>query len=649
MNVARTLKRAIRQHQKGYPQDARATCHKVLRFAPRNAEAHHLMGLFCKDSGDYDAAEQHLTKAIGLQPSIGDFHNSLGATLALAGRPADAAASFQRALQLNPRHLDARTNLARALEESGQLDAAAEAWRQISQSQPGQLGPRYQLGNLCYALGEFDEAAACFQAVLAVRPGHADSLNNLGVTQLARGDFAAAEATLRQAVAVAPARASAHANLGAALAAQGQVEAPIACYEQALLLEPGYTEAAIKLARHLSELGRFDEAESTFRGLLRGDPEHAEAAAGLAAILERRGQLDEALAAVAPALHRAPRSANLAHIYGTLCRRTGHPEEALALLEPMLQGPLARPERALLVRQLGHLLDAVGRCDEAFDAWLEAGRLWGQSFDVEGWFRTVDAVIAATPAGALEPPRQGFAGPTPVLIVGMPRSGTSLVEQILSRHPRVTPAGELEDLRLMGERVQGLTGEAWPGGMARLGADGFEQLGGIYLGRLREFADEGLVTDKMPGNFQRLGLAARALPGVKVIHCRRAPMDVALSCLRQDFAAYSWSHRPEDIAAWYAGYTRLMNHWRDTLPVPLYEVDYEALVTNPEAEIPALVAACGLTWDAACLAPHESDRVVHTASYAQVREPIYTRSVGRSQAYAGRLAAFDEALEGYLG
>jgi hypothetical protein len=293
------------------------------------------------------------------------------------------------------------------------------------------------------------------------------------------------------------------------------------------------------------------------------------------------------------------------------------------------------------------VLEKLGRPDEAFAAWVEANRLKPADFDPAAFARRVEAIVEAFPAAcqASSPQdREGSVGPRPLFIVGMPRSGTTLVEQMLACHPRVVAGGERLILEAMADRL-------WRGAARVRPADDGERqaLRQQWLARVGPVApDVGFYTDKFPANFLHLGLARELLPELAVVWCRRDPADTALSIFATDFnrRIVPWATRLEDVAAVWRAHERLMRHWRDALNLPVTEIRYEELVADPERELRRLLGALGLPWEAACLRFHESERLANTASFDQVRQPLYASSVGRARRFSRQLEPFLEAIAG---
>jgi hypothetical protein len=300
---------------------------------------------------------------------------------------------------------------------------------------------------------------------------------------------------------------------------------------------------------------------------------------------------------------------------------------------------------------LGKVYDRAGEYATAFDHYRTANDLKAEvvSYDRAAAERFVDQIIATCNEAFFER-FAGIGNPSdrPIFIVGMPRSGTTLTEQILASHPRVAAGGELSEISQLVRRLAQRRGRPTPIGqtLQLLAPDDGEALGGLYLRALAEIDTEAdRVTDKMPGNFNHLGLMAVLFPQASFIHCRRHPLDTCLSCYFQNFTnGQFFSYRLEDLGHSYRQYRRLIDHWQRVLPQPLQEARYEDVVEDLPARARELVAHCDLEWDERCLAFHRTERVVQTASKLQVRQPIYRSSLARWQRYEPFLGPLKESL-----
>jgi hypothetical protein len=452
-----------------------------------------------------------------------------------------------------------------------------------------------------------------------------------GVALRLCGDLRGSEASLRRATALEPSNAAAWTELGSVLAQRGVREEPLACWRRALASDSGHTEARVRLAAALLGQGALEPAGEHIAQALGQQPTHPGAVAVAVALLERRGHAAEAwaLAESCPG-----RDAGLASAAASVGRRTGHAAQALSRVEAALPGA-----RGMDVSRLQHaraeLLEALHRTEEAYGAWTEANRARGLSFDPERHRLAVDHLIARTRAHRW-PERPIPEAERPVLIVGVPRTGSTVLEQALSRHSGVHACGELEALRDVALSVPG-PGEAdWADALARLGERDLAALRHRYL---RMLGPPSLrSTDKMPNNLLHLGLLALFLPGTRVIRCRRDPVDTAWSCFRQSFGAgLPWATDLSWIACWLREADRLLDHWEATLPLRFHTVQYEALAREPERVLRGVCTFLELPFEERVLSPEGSRREVGTASAMEVKEGLHGRSVGRAGRYEGYL------------
>jgi hypothetical protein len=372
-------------------------------------------------------------------------------------------------------------------------------------------------------------------------------------------------------------------------------------------------------------------------------------------VLAEKGELDAGQACVREALQHEPGHAGA---YTSLATSLGRrlPEEDLEAALKLLNGQtLPQRKRCALGYGLAHALDGRGRHAEAAAllrqanaAKLELLIRQGKGYSPAAHDRFVANLLAGFDAGYFGRVRGwGLDTELPVFIVGLPRSGTTLTEQILASHPRAHGAGEQRFGRQAFEGMPALLGEAAPPEdcVGRYRAEAVRSAAVVYLERLRPLAPSALrIVDKMPDNYLYLGLLATLFPRARFIHTRRDVRDTALSCWMTDFKQIHWACDPGHIARRVQAYLRLMEHWRRVLPVPLLEVDYEETVADLEVVARRLVAFCGLEWDPSCLEFHKGKRPVRTASVTQVREPVYQRSVGRWKNYREALAPVLEQL-----
>jgi tetratricopeptide (TPR) repeat protein len=567
-----------------------------------------------------------------------------------AGRPAEAESLLLALLERHPEAAAAWDALGRARNNLRRLPEAEAAFREALRLDD-RLAPAWNhLGHVLRATGRQAAAHDAFGRAVTLDPADPVAARNLAGSLLQRGEHRAAAALLTRAVAAAPKDALAHAQLAHACQAGGDSASAMGHYRRALELEPGLADAAAGLgALHQSD-GDFPAAGRRYRQALAVEPGHPMATAGLAAILEIEGRFDAGYALLAPLLEAGAPPPGLAVTGARLLRRLGRPGEGLALLERVAAPDVSDTDAALLDYNRGDLLDDLGDHPRAFGCYRRANERLPSGFDPADFRRTVDRLVAFfSPARLATLPRAEVRSDAPVLIVGMPRSGTSLVEQALAAHSRVHAAGERTALfDAVRTLAAGNPGANWPEILGDVAPATLTGLARRYLAEGGADGGDGAdrITDKMPANFLNLGLAALMLPGARVVYCRRDPLDVGLSCFRQNFLSegMAFARRLEDIALYQQGCLRLMAHWQSVSVLPIHVVDYESLVEDFEAGLRGLLEFLDLPWEPACLRPDLSERVVATASYDQVRRPVYGSSVGRWRDYERELAPLRAAL-----
>ena len=467
--------------------------------------------------------------------------------------------------------------------------------------------------------GKTDEAIASYRRALELKADCAAVHHNLGVAFKDRAKLDQAVACFRRALELRPDYAEAHVSLGVALYDQGKLDEAIASYRRALELKPDYAEVHGNLGSALEEIGDLQGAEDSFRAALRHNSRFAFAHYKLAELLG--GKL---------------------------------PETDLAAQRRLLEEmELADVQRLLLHFGLAQVLDARGEYAEAAEH-LDRGnalqrsewRKRGQEYDPQKHESFVTRMIGVCTPDFFQRVRGfGVESDLPVFIVGLPRSGTTLIEQILASHSQVFGAGEIPLARDTWAALGG-QGTGSIEGLRRLDRGTAGRLASRHLERLRASSRTALrIVDKMPENYLYLGLLASLFPRAKLIHCRRDLRDVALSCWITRFEEVRWANDQEHIASRLHEYQRLMEHWRKVLPVPLLEVDYEETVADLEGVARRLVAWCGLAWEPSCLEFHQAKRPVRTASAVQVRQPVFRTSVGRWKHYRHALDRLFARLE----
>lgn len=455
----------------------------------------------------------------------------------------------------------------------------------------------------------------------------------------------------RKAVALNPGLVPAHLNLGKIYREQGDRAAAVRAYEAAAALDPGCEPALRNLSALYFATGRLDECERICRRRLELAPNQPAALVSLAECFERKGSVEAAYELLQPLVMSGADSFDIVTAYTLACQRLSppRPDGVEVAQRGLARMDLTLEQRRTLLKRAAELCDRLGRFDEAF-AYLEQSKalrsaereLSGRRGEVQRVLR--EAASFYTPERLARLPRASHGSELPVFIVGMPRSGTSLTEQILSSHPQVHGAGELKLIpKIAGEILPGAVG--YPGCLDTLTQERANKLAELYLQRLQALEPSARrITDKMPVNFQHLGLIEILFPRARVIHCMREPLDTCVSIYFNEI-----NNMPEDrslptLGAYYRHYWQLMAHWREVLRIPILQLRYEELIQDPQTWSRELVRFCGLEWHEDCMRFHQSERYVSTLSYHQVRKPIYTQAIGRHKAYERFLGPLRSAI-----
>ncbi len=632
----------------GQMEWALACCQTALSLQPDSPAAANNLGLTLLATGDAHAAASQFQAALRFEPDNAMIHNNLGNALRSEGDGVQALASFRRALQLEPNLAEAHTNLGQLLLEQHQPEQALSHCREATRLRPDMPETHNNLGNVLRELGQLAEAKVCYAEALRLNPDLGLTYSNMGQAVQEEGLLQDAIAWYQQGLQRDPHAPRIVCNLASALEEREDFEAAVTRYRQALQLNPQYAEAHNGLGSVLHEQGKFPEAVAEYREVLRLKPDFATGYCNLGNILEELGSFDEALASFREALRRDPNHAGAYSLLATSLRGRLPAEDLHAIRSLLARPQMALAKRLALHFGIAHALDAAGSYNEAAEH-LSRGNalcriLWekqDKSYDPQAHTNMVDDLIAGFSSDFFARTR-GFGLDTevPIFIVGLPRSGTTLTEQILASHSQVHGAGELNYARDSLAALPGMLGRTSTpvDGLAQLTPAVADQLGRWNLARLRELAPSALrVVDKMPDNYLFLGWLSTLFPKARFIHCRRDLRDVAVSCWMTNFRNIRWAADPDSIAARFHDYQRLMDYWRGTLPADLFDVYYEETVTDLEGVARRMVAWCGLEWQPSCLAFHQTTRPIRTASVSQVREPLYTRSVARWKHYESAL------------
>ncbi|MDR3638240.1 MAG: sulfotransferase [Isosphaeraceae bacterium] len=654
--TADVLKAAIREHQAGRLAEAAGLYSQVLADQDANVAALHLLGVIRNQQGDHAQAVELIGRAAALRPDVAIIQAGLAEALLAVGEPQRAADCARAALCSGPDDPSVRWILGQALEAAGYHKAAVLELVQAIRLNPEFAHAYNSLGNSLRSLGQLPEAKAAYHHAIRLAPGLAAPYANLGVVLLQEARHAEAREPLERAIELEPTRASSWESLAELYERMERFDVSIPCRERVLALSSGERAGPhLSLGRALRKDNRSDEAEGHFLRAVAIEPASADARFHLGVLREEQGDFAQAEACFREAIRLRP-DYDLARARLVKLLRTALPDADLAALVDRLgDSAMDTESRVRLLFSQGQVLDARGEYPRAAACLREANALsltlarGDLQFRPETADQLVDeSVQAFTRDFFIKATGAGLDTRLPVFIVGLPRSGTTLIEQILASHPRVRGAGELAQMQHTFESLPSLVdSDATPAEcVPRLDPILIRSLAGTCFNRLRELGGSQAerVIDKMPENYKNLGLISALFPSATIIHCRRDLRDVALSCWMTDFLSVRWAHDPAHIAATFRAYLRFMDHWRTVLPATIHDVAYEETVADLEGVARRLIAALGLEWDPACLEFHRTQRMVCTGSQHQVRQPLYRHSVGRWKHYEHELAELFAAL-----
>jgi len=682
----------LNHHHAGRLEEAERRYLQILSVDGRHADSFHLLGLIAYRRKRLESAVELINKAIFLNGNIAAFHCNIGVILKDQGRLTEAVASYERAIALQPDYAEAHNNLGNAFNDQGKLNAAVASYERALALKPDYAEAHNNLGTALNDQGKLNAAVASYERAIALQPDYAEAHNNLGNAFKDQGKLNAAVASYERALALKPDYVEAHNNLGNAFKDQGKLTAAVASYERALALQPDYAEAHNNLGTAFNDQGKLTAAVASYERALALKPNYAEPHNNLGNALRDEDKLTAAVASYERALALKPNFAEAHNNLGTAFKDQGkltaaaaRYEQALALkpdyaavylnLADMKKFALGDPHLAAM-EALAANTEGLSKTDRMQ---LDFGLAKAYA-DLKDYPRSFKRLIAGNAAKRatveydeisafarferieavftreLIVGKSGGGDPShsPIFVIGMPRSGTTLVEQIIASHRLVHGGGELKTLHNVVLEVCGPDGSTTlsPESAPALDAAALCEIGTRYVALVRELAarDGGAktahVTDKMPSNYYFAGLIHLALPNAKIIHTIRDPVDTCVSCFSTLFS-HGQNHTYDliELGRYYKRYERLMTHWRHVLPQgSLLDVRYEDVVADLEAQARRIIAYCGLPWDDSCLSFHEAERPVRTASATQVRQPIYTSSVGRWRVHKEHLGPLLTAL-----
>lgn len=555
-----------------------------------DAESLYLLGLVRWQMRDFAMAENFMKQAVNLQSSSDANWQGLGMSQVSLGKYADAITSFNQCLVINPKNVQAMNSLGNIYRETGKIDHAEQYFKNALKIQPNNAETLSFLGNIYLGKCLYDEAIKCYKKSIKKNPNYID----------------------------------AHFNIGCAYQGLGQHEIAINHYRHAKKLNPAATQPVTAIANSL----------------------------------EKQGKNEEALKQINPLIKDNILTADIVSTYAKICVNTKQYADGIDISNRFLQTTNATAVSPILEQEtrfsLGDLYNKVAEYEKAFQQYKIANEMRPYNYDraaMEAYFESIKRAFPLDKTKQL--PASSNQQKTPIFILGMPRSGTSLIEQILASHNEVSGAGELPYITDIANQINpncgGISG--YPGAIENINNQFLNKQSKKYINLLGKHGGKSnYITDKMPHNFLYIGLIKMLFPNSKIIHCLRDPLDICLSIYFHNFNSnHPYSDKLENLGHYYNLYRELMSHWNDYTGDDIFEISYEALLSEPEPRVREMLNFLDIEWQDNCMKFYENKRTVSTPSYTQVRQPLYKSSMKRWMNYENNIAQLKKSIcEDYL-
>ncbi|WP_170335455.1 tetratricopeptide repeat-containing sulfotransferase family protein [Ruegeria arenilitoris] len=684
ISVQDAYTQGLSHYENGHLKQAVGLFSEIIRVAPRHAASHQMLGLIAYRMGQFEPAVAAFEQAVRLQPGNGAFLTNFTEILRASGRLDQALEAGAQAVRLAPGNPAAHSNLGLVYYDRKDLSQA-----KTSQDRALALDPNFDrainnLGSIARDEGDLGKASELYRKALRINPGSTETANNLVSVLIEAEKLAEAGEFAKARLKISPRDAELHRNFGRLLVLQNDLDSAEACFrtsididstkadsfvglsqvlfeknhpklalieaEQALRLDPDNAAACHQLALVEAHLGEVEKAETLHKRALELKPEMTASHLALGHLAMEQGKFEAARQRFETAAELADDKLSALIALARLEKVTENSEVFQSLEAVSSSVETLLPQKAVAYHYaMGDCYERLGRYDEAFSSFEKGARVKRGliSYDPNEIDQLTDDLIATFNRSTIERLRScAISSAKPIFIVGMPRSGTTLTESILDAHPDVFGAGELNDLQnVFGRLPDGTTNV--PRALRSTTAEALTRCAEDYVEALTAHSPNAVhLVDKMPANFQLIGLIHAILPNAKIIHIAREPMDICLSCYTRLFErSQLHSYDQQELGQYFNNYIRLMNHWRETLPEhAFHNIHYEDLVDDIDGVARGMIEYCGLDWTDACLEFYSGERRVRTASVQQVRQPLYSSSKAKWRRYERYLQPLMETV-----
>lgn len=655
---------AIDLFSKGEINQALDAVQGLLKDYPNEPVLFNIKGACYADLGQLDVAVTNYKEAITIKPDYAKAHFNLAGSLHDLGQLETAVQSYQKAIEIDASYAEAYNNLGNVYQELKQVDSAVQNYKRALEIKPDYVAAQYSLGNTFMELGQLEEAVKSYKAALKLKPDFVEAINNLGITFFKLHQLDDAIRSYERAIALDPDFADAHNNIGIVFSELGQLDEAIMSYKAAITLQFDYAEAHYNLGLIFHDLKRLDEATQSYKTAIAFQSDYADAHYNLGILYHDVGQLKMAIDSIKMAIKINPENADTHKYLGNTFQSNGQIDEAIKCYEKalsinpfhadahrnlstiknyihdddqinlmqdlLLNGNLSQSDLVHINFALAKANEDLGKKDDLFKSLNEGNRLRKEELNYSlnkdlDEHSNLKRLININLSNSKESVKLKSSKIRPIFIVGMPRSGTSLVEQILSSHQKIHGAGELSTLNnLIVPIISDYILKD-----KKVTEDSYLSVRNDYLSYISRLnVSETIITDKMPTNFRYIGFILKAFPEAKIIHLNRDSRAICWSIYKSYFPGegLGWAFNMKDLAGYYNSYIDLMTFWHQLFPRKIYDICYEDLTTNQEEETRKLLKYCELEWDDNCLNFHNNKRAVKTTSSLQVRKKMYQGS-----------------------
>ena len=602
----------------------------LCTIQPNFFEAYNYLGIALKETGQFQSSIKAYEKALSIKSDYVEAHNNLGNVFKELGQLNEAVDSYQKAISINSEYPTLQNNLGNALKELGKMDEAVDAYEKALILNPENPDTHNNLGEVFRDLNKLEKSVKHYKEAIHLDSNNFDAHNNIGTVFRELNQFDEAIRSYKKAISIYPEYAEAFNNIGNIFKEQDQFDHAVDSYKMALSIDPYYFEAYFNLGVAHQKHGSSSDAINSYMKVLEINPEYVDAHNNLANIFQELGQIDKAINGYTKALKIDPTIAKIHRNLSILKKYKEVDSQILQMRDLISREEVDISDRINLYFALAKAYRDLGNKDELFKFLNKGNQLrkkqlnyslkedQDRHFSYRNFFESSSSVLT-------ESLKFESTNVRPIFIIGMPRSGTTLLEQIFSSHTAVYGAGESVTLiKVISKLVSKLLIDN-----TKLSKNNLQSIRQEYLNFLSSLdINESIITDKMPTNFEYIGFILKAIPEAKIIHIKRDPMATCWSIYFNYFSArgLGFPYSMDDLSGYYKSYIDLMNYWHTAFPNKIYDISYEDLTVNQEIETRKLLEYCELEWDENCLNFHNSQRSVKTASSIQVRKKMYQGS-----------------------